>query len=296
MTPTPSRSTTAGVVYNDLRNHASRNKKDPASYFTFYVLEGFLARLARSQYINDFVLKGGMLLAAYSLRRPTRDIDLSVSNLSNELDVVMEAVKNILLVSCDDGIIFKTDGLRAEVIRDDDDYHGVRVSVVASISKAVIPFHIDINFGDPIFPAPQRISVERILGGEISIFGYPEQMVVAEKIVTAFDRGAANTRWRDFYDVLAISRTKHLQSEELLLAIHEVARFRGIDLGQLSDLAAGLALAGQSKWISWIRKQKLADAPASLIEVIQELSRFIDPVLARTVEGQTWDPVRAAWV
>jgi len=43
---------------------------------TLYVLESFLARIAASQHKEDFVLKGGVLLAAFALRRPTKDIDL----------------------------------------------------------------------------------------------------------------------------------------------------------------------------------------------------------------------------
>ena len=66
MTPTTPRDTIAGRYYNDLRNHANRNGRDPAEYFTFYALEGFLARLAQSTLCVTLVLKGGVLMAAYS--------------------------------------------------------------------------------------------------------------------------------------------------------------------------------------------------------------------------------------
>jgi hypothetical protein len=45
-------------------------------------------------------------------------------------------------------------------------------------------------------------ALPRLRGGEpIELRGYPIHMVHAEKIVTAIQRGTANTRWRDFGDV-----------------------------------------------------------------------------------------------
>lgn len=53
MTPTVSRESAAGQAYNDLRNLARRNGRDPAEYFTIYALEGFLARLAASDFAGE---------------------------------------------------------------------------------------------------------------------------------------------------------------------------------------------------------------------------------------------------
>lgn len=80
MTPAPNRNTRAGQVYNDLRNIARAHRRDPAEYFTLYALEGFLVRLVASKVSNDFVLKGGVLMAAFATRRPTRDIDLAATS------------------------------------------------------------------------------------------------------------------------------------------------------------------------------------------------------------------------
>ena len=42
---------------------------------TRHALESFLDRLVRTRHGNDFVLKGGILLACYGVRRPTKDVD-----------------------------------------------------------------------------------------------------------------------------------------------------------------------------------------------------------------------------
>ena len=75
--PTPSRDTQAGRAYNDLRNLARKQKRDPAEYIMLYALEGSLARLAASESAEAFVLKGGVLMAAFAERRPTRGIDFA---------------------------------------------------------------------------------------------------------------------------------------------------------------------------------------------------------------------------
>ena len=70
-------------------------------------------------------------------------------------------------------------------------------------------FHVDVNVGDPIWPEPLQISLPRLIDGAISARGYPLEMVLAEKIVTALERGTANARWRDFVDVYVLTRRCH---------------------------------------------------------------------------------------
>jgi hypothetical protein len=82
MTPMPSHETEEGRAYLALRQLAKQNGRDTAEYFAFYALEGFLLRLSKSAHARDFVLKGGVLMAAFAARRPTRDIDFSASGFS----------------------------------------------------------------------------------------------------------------------------------------------------------------------------------------------------------------------
>ena len=83
----------------------------------------------------------------------------------------------------------------AEVIREEDDYSAVRVHVETRLASARLPFHVDVNVGDPIWPEPITVALPRLRGGEpIELRGYPIHMVHAEKIVTAAQRGTANTR------------------------------------------------------------------------------------------------------
>ena len=92
-----------------------------------YVLEGMLDRIFACPFAADFVLKGGVLLAAYALRRPTKDIDVEVSRIRNNATDVTARITEIADIGLDDGIAFDLDFIRAETIRDDDDYQGIRV-------------------------------------------------------------------------------------------------------------------------------------------------------------------------
>jgi hypothetical protein len=60
-----------------------------------YILERFLARLEVSGYADRFVLKGGMLLAAWDARRATVDADFLVRNLNLDEDSVLRRVVEI---------------------------------------------------------------------------------------------------------------------------------------------------------------------------------------------------------
>jgi hypothetical protein len=135
-----------------------------------------------------------VLLAAFAARRPTRDIDVAASGFPNDARDVERRVAAIAAVAVDDGLVFDVGSVRSEPIRDEADYAGVRVHVQATLATARIPLHVDVNFGDPIWPAPKETVLPRLLGGELRLQGYPAHMVLAEKIVTAVDRGRANTR------------------------------------------------------------------------------------------------------
>lgn len=56
MAPDPSRATTAGRVFNDLRNMARRHGRSTDELLVSYILERFLYRVNRSQYANRLVL------------------------------------------------------------------------------------------------------------------------------------------------------------------------------------------------------------------------------------------------
>jgi hypothetical protein len=158
----PTKATIAGQAFLALRSKAQSAGRTTAEYLRLYALEGFLLRLANSSHKDTLVLKGGVLLAAYELRRPTADIDLAAIQTPNEVEFMRELVTDIaatpLPEGLDDGLIFDLNDIRAETIREGETYGGVRVRLVAHLATAREPFHVDVNVGDPIWPSPADIS------------------------------------------------------------------------------------------------------------------------------------------
>ena len=180
--------TTAGRKYLELQREARRTGRPTDELIQLYALECFLDRLTHSEYVQNFVLKGGVLWAALNARRPTRDIDFAARAIDNDTDAVLRVVREIAVISLDDGIEFDGANANAETIREEDAYSGVRVTLSGTLSRATLRLHVDVNVGDPIWPEPQNITLPRLLDGALVVRGYPLEMVLAEKIVTAITR------------------------------------------------------------------------------------------------------------
>ncbi|MGC4805734.1 nucleotidyl transferase AbiEii/AbiGii toxin family protein [Micromonospora sp. DT233] len=296
MTVRPTRATVAGRAYLDLQNLARRTGRPTDELHQVYALEGFLARLAQSPYADKLVLKGGVLLAAYAARRPTRDVDLQGRWISNDTDQVLGIVRRIAALDLDDGLTLDAANATAETIRDDDVYAGVRVSLSGHLAAARLSFHVDVNVGDPIWPDPQPIKLPRLLDGEIVVTGYPLTMVYAEKLVTALQRGVANTRWRDFADVYLLSGRHDVDGADLATAVQRVAEYREVTLAPLSQALDGYAALAQRRWAAWRRKHHLDDRlPQSFDELLQRVFALADPALTGLSAGRTWITQASGW-
>src|ERR1700730_3326773 len=89
------KATVSGRAFLALQREAKTAGRTTAEYLRLYALEGFLLRLAHSPYRNRFILKGGVLLAAYGLRRPTTGIDGAALQPSNEVEAVRQCVGGV---------------------------------------------------------------------------------------------------------------------------------------------------------------------------------------------------------
>jgi Nucleotidyl transferase AbiEii toxin, Type IV TA system len=292
----PSRATQDGRAYLDLRKKAREDRRPVDELLQLYVLEGYLTRLVTSPRADQFVLKGGILLAAFGERRPTRDVDLQAQDLDNNAEEVHSAVCDIARIELNDGIIFDVDAATAEVIRDEDAYAGVRVSMTAQLATARPHFHVDVSVGDPISPPPIELHIPRLLGGEVVVRGYPLAMVHAEKVVTAISRGTVSTRWRDFADIYLLSRHHPIGGDELAVSVRDVADHRQIELMPLAHVLDGHGDIGQQRWAAWRRKQRLDDRlPESFDEVVRAVIAFADPAIDGRAATRSWNPAHGAW-
>jgi predicted nucleotidyltransferase component of viral defense system len=277
----PTRATPGGRAYLDLRKAATATGRTTDELLQLYALEGILDRLSRSAYTSELVLKGGVLLAAYRARRPTRDVDLAATDLADGTDI-RRMIQEILAIPVDDGLDFRIDSVAASSIREEGDSSGVRLTISCGLASAQLQLHIDVNLGDPLWPPPDFVELPRLLGGPpILLQGYSVELVLAEKIVTAVQRASANTRWRDFVDIAKLASLTRSE-DDLIEAIRRVAAHRRVDPEPLAPLLAGYADLAQSRWAAWRRKQRLIDStPESFAELLKQVATFVDPLLER---------------
>ncbi|MCL2787876.1 MAG: nucleotidyl transferase AbiEii/AbiGii toxin family protein [Micrococcales bacterium] len=165
-----------------------------------------------------------------------------------------------------------------------------------TLATARLRIHVDINVGDPIWPEPTRVSLPRLRGGNpIELAGYPLHMVYAEKIITAMQRGTANTRWRDFGDVYTLMRQHPIDGTALHRACAEVATHRKVTVEPLGLVLDGYAELAQARWAMWRRRGGFDHLPQDFATVLAAVIAFAHPPLAGEVDGLSWDPSSLAW-
>lgn len=278
--------TTGDEVFRRLqsaaRSTASKHGIAPPTqeYLIRHVLESFLDRLTRTPHADDFILKGGILLAAYGVRRPTKDIDANAASANVTVEHLIEVVRDIAEVSVDDGVVFDLDTLSVQDIREQAEYPGLRVRIAALIGnwKGIAVW--DVSTGDPIVPSPRQVTIERILGDPIKQLGYASETSIAEKGVTILERGITSTRWRDYVDIVAFLR-KGIDTDELLRSARAVAHHRGVVLGPVAPHLVGYGEVGQAKWAAWRRKEHLESAcEENLDDQVGLVASYLDPIFA----------------
>lgn len=168
---------------------------------TRYANERLLYRLAQSPHAAQFVLKGAALFTLWTgrLHRATRDLDLLGfgSPDPRRLQSIFEEV--IALDVVDDGVQFDSKLIEVGPIREDQDYGGVRIRILARIASAEVRLQVDVGFGDAITPGTQQVVFPVLLDAPPPrLRAYPQETVVAEKIEAAVRLGLANSRMKDF--------------------------------------------------------------------------------------------------
>ena len=262
------------------RSTASRNggPTPTQEYLIRHVLESFLDRLSRTEHGQDFVLKGGVLLAAYGIRRPTKDADANAISTDVTPDHLRQVVARLADVPVDDGVFFETASITVQEIRETADDPGLRVRVKASIGPWQGVSAWDVSTGDPIVPAPRRVTIQRVLGEPLQLLGYAAETAIAEKAVTILERGITSTRWRDYIDIVQLCR-RGFDAVELRRAAEAVARYRGVAVEPVGPHLAGYGAIGQAKWAAWRRKEHLEElCEAQLDDQVAIVSAFIDPI------------------
>ena len=193
-----------------------------------YMMERFLERVSSSKYNGSFILKGGMLVAAFVgvEARATMDIDTTIKGIPVTMVDMERTITEISNIDLEDNVKFRIK--KVSEIMDEAEYSGIRFSMDALLDGAVIPLKIDISTGDLITPREIAYSYKLMFEDRtIPIMTYPIETVLAEKLETVISRSITNTRMRDFYDIHILLKSQNIDADILALALERTAKKRG---------------------------------------------------------------------
>ncbi|MHB1846291.1 MAG: nucleotidyl transferase AbiEii/AbiGii toxin family protein [Deltaproteobacteria bacterium] len=279
---------------------ARARKEDFQLLLIRHANERLLYRLARSAHRRHFVLKGATLFSLWldQPHRATRDVDLlgfgdpTAERIHGIFEEVLGGEVD------DDGVRFEVASLKVTPIREGQAYGGVRAVLVARVDAARVRLQFDVGFGDATVPAPLTVTLPTLLGFPAArLRAYRRETVVAEKLHAMVELGLANSRMKDLYDILILSRRFDFEGEELRRAIHATFDRRRTPLPE--GLPVGLTPAftedgsKSSQWRAFLKKSDAAfvfDLPMVAREVARFVSEPMDAARLAHPLSMRWEP------
>ena len=152
--------------------------------------------------------------------------------------------------------------------------------MTARLANIQIPVHIDIGFGDAITPNAVEITFPPLLDAPPpELLAYPKETVVAEKFEAMVSLGQANSRMKDYYDLIALSRLFDFDGAVVRDAMAATFERRGTELP--TKRPPGLTKAFASvrdktiQWSAFVRREPLLLDPGDLAKVVQDVGLFV---------------------
>lgn len=269
-----------------IKSIAKDEGKDFGEVWRSLVLERFLARISGSEYRDQFIFKGGLLLSHYiDIGRETKDVDFLANKINADVPNIEKSFIEICNVQIDDGFSFKF----AEVVPLEQphmNYPGYRLNIDLTFGqKMKDKIQVDIGVGDFVDPKLESLELYEYKGkpifeGAITLQIYPVETIFAEKLETVVSKGAANSRMKDFHDLLLLSREKDLlDMAKLQSSIDTTFKTRNSNKEFPVVFEEDEFTAMQTLWAAHLRKLGKTAAqlslPAILKLVVTELNDWL---------------------
>ena len=223
-----------------------------------FMLERLLERISISKYQQNFILKGGFLIAAMVGldTRATMDMDATIKGLPVNEQIVRQMFEEICRIELDEDVMFNFRSIRE--IREGDVYTGYRVSLSANYPPMAVPLKLDITTGDKITPKEIEYQFKLLLEDRsISVLAYNLETIMAEKLETVISRGDQNTRPRDYYDIYILDKLQYsnIEPNALKAALNATTKKRGSsvvvrDYSRIMDIVRSSEVM-QKQWTNY---------------------------------------------
>lgn len=263
-----------------LLNVAKAEKIEFGLLLTRFALERLLYRLSISRHRDQFLLKGALLFDLWfdEPHRPTRDADFLGFGPA-DLQTLASTFREICAMEAQDGIVFDPNSVKAQEIRKDANYAGIRITLTGSLDGARCPIQADIGFGDAVTPAPEETDYPVLLDGlpPPNLRVYPRYTVIAEKFESIISLGITNSRMKDFFDLWVLTQRSTLDAPILRQAITATFARRGTALPTPTPLGLSDEFAmdptKQTQWRAFITRNQLSASELQVI--VKHLRRFL---------------------
>ena len=178
-------------------------------------LERLLVRLSLSSYKNQFIFKGGLLLSHYiKLDRETKDVDFLLQESNIEIAHIEKAFQEICHLDVRDGFsytLYKIEPLRLETT----DRFCYRLSFNLTFRTMKDRIQVDVAGGDIVEAITKSLKLYQYKGKplfekSISLQVYPIETIFAEKLESIVSRASANTRMKDYHDLILLCQSKNI--------------------------------------------------------------------------------------
>lgn len=229
----------------------------------------------------------------------TRDVDL-LSFGDSEAERLAGIFRDICVQTVeDDGLSFDAEQIVAEQIRDDQLYGGIRLRTSARLGTAVIPIQIDVGFGDVVTPGPSEIEYPVLLDQPAPVLNaYTRESVAAEKFEAMVALDLANSRMKEFYDLLAMSRLFAFEGAVLAAAVRATFERRRTRVPPERPPPLTTAFSDDpqkaQQWRSFLAREPLLIDEPDLPTVIRAISDFIMPAAHGAIDDEhmpgRWSP------
>ena len=256
---------TSEQVKGAIRNISKKTGVNPNSLLQMCLFEGVLEKLSKSNYSENFILKGGLLISSFIGidMRSTMDMDTTIKGIPVNEKTISKILKEILEIEIDADIDYKL--IKLTPIRQKNVYEDFCASISCTFGKINDVLNIDITTGDVITPREMKYFYSKILEpGTIPIMTYTIESVIAEKFETISSRNITTTRARDFYDLYMLYHLyKDKINEDILRkAIKRTSEHRGSvkSVSQYKEVVDLFKISGTTKnlWEKYIKSNPYA--------------------------------------
>ena len=201
------------------KNYAVKNDITVNDVLQNFMFERVLERISNSNYKNNFVFKGGVILSSIIglSNRTTLDIDTSLKGLSVSDDDLTNIINEILHIDLNDNVNFNIYNYKHIALEQNS--NGIEYKITGQFGKITINFLLDIVQDNNITPREIEYKYKEILEDKsIDILTYSVESMLSEKFYAIIKNGARSSRMKDYYDIYIMSKMK-ISKENLKIAI-----------------------------------------------------------------------------